>query len=323
MRILRITALLALAILTSNSTCKHDQLQTSKNVRLIYWNIQDGMWDGQDDNYDRFVEWVKAKDPDICVWCEAQSHVETGSEKNLPQEKRYLVDNWGELAARYGHAYWGIGGHRDNYPQVITSKYPITYVDKIVGEESDVIVSHGAGWATVEVGGKPVNIVTLHLWPQAFAYGTKDRDASRAENGGDKYREEEVRYICEHTIGTTPGSEDEFWLMLGDFNSKSRVDNATYNLADNSSQFLVHDYISHNTPYLDVIHEKYPYTFKPSTGSKTSRIDFVYCTKALYNHITFADIVWDDYTTPVKVKGLRYLWSPSDHLPILVDFKID
>ncbi|MBO6221804.1 MAG: hypothetical protein J6N46_07690 [Bacteroidales bacterium] len=103
-------------------------------MRLLYWNIQNVMWDGQNDNYDRFVDFVKAKDPDICVWCEAQSIWVTDSDQAMPKEDRYLVEGWGELAARYGHKYWGIGGYRDNYPQVITSKYPITYIDKIVGE---------------------------------------------------------------------------------------------------------------------------------------------------------------------------------------------
>ena len=44
-----------------------------KTLRLLMWNIQNGMWDGQNDNYDRFVEFVKSNDPDVCVWCEAQS----------------------------------------------------------------------------------------------------------------------------------------------------------------------------------------------------------------------------------------------------------
>ena len=38
-----------------------------KTFRLLHWNIQNGMWDGQNDNYDRFVEFVKSKDPDVCV----------------------------------------------------------------------------------------------------------------------------------------------------------------------------------------------------------------------------------------------------------------
>ena len=292
-------------------------------LRLLHWNIQNGMWDGQNDNYDRFVEFVKSQDPDICVWCEAQSIWKTDSDQKMDEKDRYLVANWGELAARYGHKYWGIGGHRDNYPQVITSKYPINYVAKIVGNE-ETIVSHGAGWATIEVNGKTINIVTLHTWPQAYAYGAEDREASKAEQGGDKYRAKEIQYICEHTIGTVPGAENQYWMMMGDFNSRSRVDNDYYKYADDDPKLLVHDYVRANTPYIDVIKEKYPDEFKPTTGSKTARIDYVYCTKPLYDKITFADIIWNEYTTPVRdPQGLSNFWRPSDHMPILVDFAIE
>ncbi|MFR6415618.1 MAG: hypothetical protein ACLUNS_07750 [Alistipes shahii] len=105
-------------------------------MRLLYWNIQNGMWSGQGDNYDKFVEWVRAYDPDVCVWCEAQSIYKTGTADKMDVADRYLVGNWGELAARYGHKYWYVGGHRDNYPQVITSKYPIENVERIVGSKS-------------------------------------------------------------------------------------------------------------------------------------------------------------------------------------------
>ena len=97
---------------------------SGSDLRLLYWNIQNGMWSGQDDNYDRFVEWVKEFDADVCVWCEAQSIYRSGTADRMPEADRYLVGNWGELAVRYGHKYWYVGGHRDNFPQVITSKYP-------------------------------------------------------------------------------------------------------------------------------------------------------------------------------------------------------
>ena len=315
-RLFKYIAAVALAAVLLPS-CKKEE----SNLRLLYWNIQNGMWDGQNDDYARFVDFVKAQDPDVCVWCEAQSIFKTDSDEAMDKEDRYLIDNWGELAARYGHQYWGIGGYRDNYPQVITSKYPITYVEKITGEEPDLVVSHGAGWATIEVNGKTVNIVTLHTWPQAYAYRAEDRDASRAEHGGDKYRAMEMKYICEHTIGTVADAADQFWMMMGDFNSRSRVDNDKYGYADDDTRLLVHDYIRNNTPYIDVIKEKYPDEFKPSVGGKGSRIDFVYCTKPLYDRITFADIIWDDYTTPVRdPQNLSNFWRPSDHLPILIDF---
>ena len=296
--------------------------QEPETLRLLHWNIQNGMWDGQNDNYDRFVDFVKAQDPDVCVWCEAQSIWKTDSDQAMPKEERYLVDNWGELALRYGHKYWGIGGHRDNYPQVITSKYPINYVSKIVGDE-DVIVAHGAGWATIEVAGKTINIVTLHTWPHGYAYRAEDRKASIAEQGGDHYRAREVEFVCEHTIGTVPDAENQYWMMMGDFNSRSRVDNDFYKYAENDPKLLVHDYIRANTPYIDVIKEKYPDEFKPTTGNKKARIDYVYCTRPLYDRITFADVIWDTYTTPVRdPQGLSNFWRPSDHMPILIDFDL-
>ena len=253
----------------------------------------------------------------------AQSIWLTDSDKAMPKEDRYLVEGWGELAARYGHKYWGIGGYRDNYPQVITSKYPITYVDKITGEEPDRIVAHGAGWATVEFNGKTVNIVTLHTWPQAYAPGVEDREASKADHGGDKYRAMEMEYICEHTIGTVPEAKDQLWMMMGDFNARSRVDNEKYNYPDDDPRLLVHDYILGNTPYIDVIKEKHPGEFIPTVGSKSSRIDFVYCTKPLYDRITSAEVIWDGYTTPVRdPQELSNFWRPSDHLPIMIDFNM-
>lgn len=294
-----------------------------KTLRLINWNIQNGMWDGQNDNYDRFVNFVKAQDPDVCVWCEAQSIWKTDSDQAMAAEDRYLVHNWGELAARYGHKYWAVGGHRDNYPQVITSKYPINVVSKILGDESDVIVAHGAGWFTIEVNGKTLNIVSLHTWPHAYAYRAEDREASKAEKGGDKYRAKEIQYICEHTIGTVEGAEEQYWMMMGDFNSRSRVDNDQYGYAEDDPKFLVHDYIKANTPYIDVIKAKYPEEFKATTGSKTSRIDYVYCTKPLYDRITYADVIWDEYTTPVRdPQKLSNFWRPSDHMPIMIDFDL-
>lgn len=292
-----------------------------QTLRLLHWNIQNGMWDGQNDNYDRFVEFVKSQDPDICVWCEAESIWETDTDVEMNYKDRYLVENWGELAARYGHKYWGIGAHRDSYPQVITSKFPITYVSDIEGDGSDVLVVHGAGWATIDVHGNKVNIVTVHMWPHAYGYQAEDKELSKAENGGDKYRAREIRYICENTIGTVPDAKNQYWMMMGDFNSRSIADNDHYGYPADDSRFMVHDYVLANSPYIDVIKQKYPDQFIPTTGSRQARIDFVYCTKPLYDRITHAEVIWDDYTTPVRDPNkVSNFWRPSDHLPILVDF---
>lgn len=290
------------------------------NVRLLYWNIQNGMWSDQGSDYDNFVAWVSEYDPDICVWCEAQSIYKSGTADKMAPEERYLTANWGELAARYGHRYWYVGGHRDDYPQVVTSKYPIENVQRIVGEAPDSIVSHGAGWARITKNGKTVNIVTLHTWPQGYAFRAEDREASRAEHGGDKYRRMEIEYICSHTVATEPDAAQQLWMMMGDFNSRSRRDNGVYKYPVDDTRFLVHDYIAEHTPYVDVIAEKYPGEFCATMPGK-SRIDFVYCTPPLYERISHARVVVDDFTEPVRDPAkLSNFYHPSDHRPILVDF---
>ena len=291
-------------------------------LRLLYWNIQNGMWSGQDDGYDRFAEWVKAFDPDVCVWCEAQSIYRSGTADKMPEAERYLVDNWGELAARYGHKYCYVGGHRDNYPQAITSKYPIENVERIVGEEPDSVVTHGAGWARIVKKGRTINIVTLHLWPQAYAYRAADVAASRAVREGDRYRRMEIEYICRRTIAADPEAAERLWVMLGDFNSRSRLDNRVYGYAEDDTRLLVQDYVLEHTPYVDVIARRSPDEFQSTTAGR-SRIDFVYCTPALCDCVTRAEVIRDDYTEPVRdPKKLSNFWHPSDHRPIVVDFDL-
>lgn len=289
--------------------------------KVLYWNIQNGMWSDQGNDYDNFVEWVRKYDPDVCVWCEAQTIYEDGTAKACKVEERYLTDNWGELAERYGHRYWTKSGHRDNYPQVITSKYPIEKILDIVGEEPDSVVTHGACRAAVRVGGKRVNIVTLHTWPQAYAYRAEDREASRAEYGGDKYRLMEMEYICNHTVLAEPRAEKQYWMMMGDFNSRSPKDNGFYKYDEDDSRLWVHDYILHNTPYVDIIGERFAGEFHTTTYGK-ARIDFVYCTPALYKRITDARVIVDQYTgEPVRDKATGF-HHPSDHRPIIVEFNL-
>ncbi len=315
-RMARLTTMIA-AFAAIVAVCVAGKRDTS--LRLLYWNIQNGMWSDQPNGYDNFVEWVKRYDPDVCVWCEAQTIYEDGTSKACKADDRYLTDNWGELAARYGHKYWTKSGHRDNYPQVITSKYPIEKILDIVGEEPDSVVTHGACRAAIKVDGKRVNIVTLHTWPQAYAYRAADREASKAENGGDKYRRMEMEYICNHTILAEPKAAKEYWMMMGDFNSRSPKDNHFYKYDEGDSRLMVHDYILRSTPYIDIIGDRFAGEFHSTTYGK-SRIDFVYCTPKLYKRITDAHVVTDDYTSkPMRDAGTGF-HHPSDHLPIVVDF---
>lgn len=97
---------LSFALLASCKKETHD----GGNFRLVYWNIQNGMWDGQTDDYQRFTDWVNLQKPDICVWCEAQPIYKTGTATKLDEIAEWQTDSlltefWKRLSQRYGHKY--------------------------------------------------------------------------------------------------------------------------------------------------------------------------------------------------------------------------
>lgn len=295
---------------------------SGRDLKVLYWNIQNGMWADQENNYDNFVEYVKSQDPDICVWCEAESRYRTGTNVKMTEyDEFYLPWNWDFLARRYGHQYVLVCGKRDTFPQVITSKYPVRIVKRVNGNGDDIIVVHGASWAQVEVGGKEINIVTLHTWPQRYAYKAENQAESSKKQEGDVFRAKEMKYICDQTIGTVPDAASQYWMMLGDFNAVSRVDNSIYGFDEDNKAFLVHDYVSGNTPYIDIVDRLHPGDFQKSTFSGR-RIDFIYMTEPLFRKVRSAEIIHDGYPTSCRdPRGVTKFCYPSDHYPIIVNIK--
>ncbi len=294
-----------------------------KDLTILYWNIQNGMWDDQENGYDNFVRFVKDIDPDICIWAEAESRYVSNSDKKMRMpEDQYLPWNWDILAGRYGHRYTLICGKRDTFPQVITSKYPLRIVRRVNGNGEDIVVVHGAGWAAVDLGcGKELNIVTLHTYPFKYAYGAEDQKASAAAHGGDYFRATEMQYICEQTIGSVADAGRQLWLMAGDFNAISSADNFHYGLDLSDPAFLVHDYIRSNTPYIDLIEHFHKGEFCKSTQSGR-RIDMVYVTPALLKKVRSADYLYEGFPASERDGKFRNFCHPSDHYPALVRLKL-
>lgn len=133
-----------------------------------------------------------------------------------------------------------------------------------------------------------------------------------------EFRKKEVEYVCKNTILTSEHPENELWLMMGDFNSISSLDNDHYKLSADSSIYCVHDYIRNNTPYIDVIANKHPGEFIQSSQNGR-RIDFIYATEPVINMIRKAEILNSGYTEQHREQGAQY-WTPSDHRPILIEF---
>lgn len=293
-------------------------------LRVIMWNIQNGMWADQHNNYDNFVEWVKRWDADICIWCESETIYKDMSNKSA--STKYLTDGWGELAARYGHSYAKVGGNRDNYPQTITSKYEITVEQRIT--DTDVEgkpISHGAGHFTIVKDGKKINIVTMHMWPQSYGYGvaSADRETSTANSEGHKYRAFEMQYIVDNTVNNEKYAAEEYWIIGGDTNARSRLDNWHYQYADTSAALLTHDIILNNTNLKDVIAHRYPGHFIPTTAGDGARIDIVYTSPALYDVMDNSAVLMDRWIYGTsKSQYYSSFQDPSDHRPLIMDFDL-
>lgn len=293
-------------------------------LRVLYWNIQNGMWSDQADGYADFIAWVKRYDPDICVWCEAASIYKDNSKTTASDAERRLPAGWSEVAAKYGHKYVATGGWRDNYPQEITSRYPIETLLKITDTDvSGKPVAHGAAVQQVDVNGRKINVVTLHTWPQAYGYGvaTADREASAARNEGDLYREFEVKYVLSHTVNAAEFGDCRDWLMMGDFNARSYYDDWYYKHGESSSKYLCQNAVRDHSDMVDIISAAYPGYFM-STTAGNSRIDYMFASPSMYSRVKNAMVVVDSYASPVLDADFGTgFYNPSDHRPILVDFE--
>jgi len=336
-------------------------MERPKNcLRVLFWNIQNGMWSDQAANFVNFRKFIEKYDPDVCVWCEGQTIYKTGTTTSCAVEDRTFPAGWADFAASHGHKYTAIGGYRiyadDYFPQIVTSKYPITTLVKITetDEEHQQLadsytdgkshaaeyhakcaegycpVAHGAAVQQIDVKGKKVNIVTLHLWPHAYSYYAKfviknqSYDSANSA-GGNVQREAEIKYICAQSIENEAFKGEENWLMMGDFNTRSRLDNWRYGLAEDSPFLSSHDYILNETFYKDIIGEKYPGHFfatrtwaNDSAGNYPPRYDFMYASPAMYSKVANALILNEEWTN--MVWSVSNFYDSSDHRPILVDF---
>ena len=293
----------------------------SSTLRVMMWNIQNGMWADQHNNYDNFVAWVKKWDPDVCIWCESETIYQ--DKTDVATSSKYLTKGWPELCKRYGHSYSAVGGNRNNYPQTVTSKYPITTLQRITDTDvEDKPISRGAGHFAIVVNGKKINIVSLHLWPHPYEYGADDREASEANKEGDKYRVFEMQYILDQTINNPDYADEKYWIFGGDTNSKSRLDNWFYGLEEDSTRLLAHDLLLNYTSLKDIIGCRYPGSFIASTHSD-NRIDILYASPEIYNMIDNAAMIIDAWLAEgKKSEYVPSFYNRSDHRPMIVDIDL-
>ena len=139
---------------------------------------------------------------------------------------------WKSLAARWDHAYHACSNN-SQFPQVITSKYPIKNIRRYpsnieleVPGESNVKLQRGAGHFQITAYGETINFVTLHLWPEKYRAGyAKNSDAGKESAGkreGYDLQRRELKAILNATVTRTDCGDN--WLIMGDMNSVSPLD---------------------------------------------------------------------------------------------------
>ena len=277
------------------------------NFKLLSWNIQDGMWCDQFDDYVNFVAYINEINPDVFCIQEAASHWDIDG-KNLSHYSRYLPypdqknveskwDNpsgWVALAKRWGHEYVVMGPYKDNYPVVITSKYPIEIIERLRGDENTT-VSHGALYAKVHFTDDiSVNLVNLHLQPDNVA---------NASN----FRMNEINFYLSKTINSKEHYRDEHWLMMGDFNSNVGK-NVDVEVRKNSYYDLWAEMNSYNKSYIDFIYGT------ESMRKSLKSIDF------LYGFAHMDKIMYSP--NGVAINNGVGVWKYSDHYPVLAEFSL-
>ena len=292
------------------------------NLRILYWNIQNGMWWDQGNNFDNFVAFVNKYDPDICIWCEAESNYQTGTDTwiNDYDSKPLRAGNWAALASRYGHIRAARSGRTDTYPQEVTAKYAITRAQELTTN-----LTHGGGHFQITVNGTRLNIVTTHPYPHDSG---ASNHTTTAQINADNTRLAEMTYLLNQTVNNSAYASEDNWIVVGDMNANSPLDSWYTGIDATNSAVSSQKYLLEHTDLKDVMYEFWngggADTFCNTTTGAKDRRDFIYLSPSLMNKTRRAIMLNDSWTYKIEVIQLseQSFKSPSDHRPILVDIQL-
>ena len=317
--------------------------KANNTLRVLYWNIQYGMWTEQGSNYNNFVNWIKKMNPDVCVFCEGKTVYSNEATGDYPWSTNpYLPDNWSSLASRYNHSYVSVWEG-----QVVTAKSTITRRASIPGwKSSGGPVNAGADLVRISAGGKNWYFIPTHLWAQSYAKAVRDgSDAERAASAelheGNLDRRDEMQTIL-NQLYVPYKNEATYLYILGDLNAQSRDDIWFYSgvkhwgwVEQDPGRFLVYDVLSAASPTLyDVVYKKFNGTnlgkkqgrFFFSSNCNNIRKDMVWANSGGYNKVVDAYHPMDSYVNPLSNPNPPQAdleWSPSDHRPIIFDINLN
>lgn len=253
-------------------------------LRLINYNVLKG-FDHSNKKKTAFINWINKLDPDIICYQELSS---------------YTPEKLQQLANQFDHPYSAMY-KIDYFPVAISSKYPITNIQKIA-------VQGGLGHGCLLVKCLGINIFVLHL--NAFSL---------------QKRIDEIKALSTKAKFFPANS---YTLFAGDFNSFSKFNADNYGMDWSSvmnemkpgveQDFTVTNTLLH-LGYKDS-YTLFHNTFKRSAPTAINydhpdkwngvRYDYVFLSSSLSQYCTFADLWYDETTDKL-----------SDHYPMVVDFE--
>ncbi|MCS3797786.1 endonuclease/exonuclease/phosphatase family protein [Niastella sp. OAS944] len=279
---------LFLSILASPAFSQNNQL------RVITYNILEGMKLDTAAGKPVFVQWVKQMDPDVLALQEVTGFTQASLEK---------------LAESYGHPYTVLLIEGEKFPVAITSKYPIVNVQK-VSDNMD------RGFIIARI--KDFYVVSLHFTPFDYRKRRQEVDLLMAHINAQSAKQNWLIMGDFNTLSPADSANYSDGRMVENYLKYEKKYAPIKKLADNKLDYTViekvlangfTDALKKTTPeFVKTVHPK---RFEPKTGTDvTSRIDFIFVSKDLVKKIASTRVIVDDFTN-----------NYSDHYPVLLDLK--
>ncbi|RPE08808.1 exonuclease III [Chitinophaga lutea] len=270
------------------SLCAMLSASAQGTFRVLSYNILEGMVKDTTKGKTVFVEWVKARNPDVVALQECNGF----TQKTLE-----------ELALSYGHPY-AVIVKENGYPTGLTSRYPIADIRKV--NES---MTHGFIMARIE----QYNIVVLHLNPHKHL---KRRAEIAQVLKNVELQKDRKNWIMMGDFNSVSPLDKERIEKSG-YIARQQAAAAKRPMLDNlvngnAVDYQVQQHIL-DAGFTDAGHT-YDAREKARTGKSIintdTRIDYIYLSSDLAKKLAACSFIYDDFTA-----------THSDHRPILLDLK--
>ena len=292
---LKIVALISGIILSTSSAFA--SLDDAKQLKIISYNVYNGMKLDESEGKQKYIEWAKAQDADIIAWQEMNFFTREKLEK---------------FAASYGHKYAILLKESPEdaafFPVAITSKYPIINVNKVVDN-----LWHGALYA--DIGN--YHFVITHMNP---FWTAKRIDEINLIIDSIKYsRDPKGKWIIAGDLNSfSPADKSDYdkSTLLEDIKEKQKKRPILENLVDGKLSYTVQQNLL-DAGFIDALkikHKEFVATAPTKVfydqASVPLRYDYIYVSPPLKNNVIDVEVIKDDFTD-------KY----SDHYPVQMIIK--